>query len=536
VQAASLGLTVVKTSEFTETETIKQANHTLSEFRSDFGAGFSRRDLKIRRNIKLAYDAYITDGLIKQTVDKYVEMFMDFDFEGEKKPKDYLMKRLNTMSLQTGEPYKVLLSRAVTEYFLTGNMVILKYRGWNNKSTNRALYVNKPYSISGLELFSITKMDTHFNKDSVFDGWQVRNCGVVTKIDLLNPRGNRLSTDQCLIDVSPKVSDDDVLLPGVDLLHISYKKLADTKYGYGLILAGLEDFALIRKLELTTAIMWQKFSMPLFHHTIERTATPLQGQQNDIVAAYAMHQRKSPDGFIVTGANHKITAIGAESQAMRVEGYLKYFSSRACSSIGISTYLLGLESGTLGTVQTATENLNDKVRWCMKDISWQMQPLINEILWEGGFDPYTNPEKESVKLVFEDIDVDRTIKAEAHATDMFTKNAIDHDQLQAKLKNKKGVNDSRLYSNMIDKPKIDHEAAAKIRVEKSKPKPRTVREQVEKILPRDEGDLEDFIFLMTRRYGYSQEQFQEISHTMIELVNDEDAFIELIVQLLADEE
>lgn len=497
-----------------------------------------RHDRKVRHQIHMAYEAYSVEGIVKQVIDKFSEQFRDFDLEGGAKQVKYLKSRLHIMGLQSGEDWKTMIHRVINEYFKTGNVFLLKYRGWGPEAGQRPLFKNRPYTLSSVQVFSSARMNTHYNEDNIFDGWVISDLFSHEKMKLVAPGAVELDAQKALINVQPVASEPYVYVDNVDIAHITYKRGANTKWGQGMILPGLEDWSLVRGLELNVAVMLKKFSMPTIHHKIKRILTPLAGVNNEIREAYQLYQRKSPDGVIITTDNHEIVPVGSESQAIRSEGYLKYFMTRAIVSIGSSPYLVGTETGGDGAIGGAKEDMLTRVRWAQTDLARQLKfHFFDEILWEGGFDPYRN-EKDEVHLTFGDVDTDSTIKKEAHAADMFTKNAIDHDQLQARIKNKKPVNEAKLYSNMIAKPEAEHTAKvgadAQVKVEKSKPRPKPAkaREQIVNLLPTCIEELDDFILLMNNKFGYEKDEFYAIYDSMTELIDDPDAFMELLVQSL----
>ena len=536
--ASNFGYLGIKEDNLKVSETI--INQTAHEegipTRTFWGMSPYRHDRTVRNQIHMAYEAYSMEGIIKQVIDKFSEQFRDFDLEGGPKQVKYLKSRLHIMGIQSGEDWKTLISRGINEYIKTGNLFFLKYRGWGPETAQRPLYKNRPYTLSSWQIFSAARLNTHYNEDNIFDGWVISDLFSHEKMNLVAPGATKLDESKALVNVQPVASEPYVYVDNADLAHITYKRGANTRWGQGMILAGLEDWSLLRGLELNVAVMLKKFSMPLLHHKIKRILTPLAGVNNEIREANQLYQRRSPDGVIITTDNHEITPVGSESQAIRSEGYLEYFMTRAIASIGSSPYLVGTESGGDGAIGAAKEDMLTRVRWMQTDLARQLKfHLFDEILWEGGFDPFRN-EKDEVHLTFGDVDADATIKKEAHAADMFTKNAIDHDQLQSRIKNKKPVNESKLYSNMIAKPEAEHSAKvgadAQVKVEKSKPKPAKAREQIVNLLPTCIEELDDFILLMSNKFGYDKDEFYHMYDSMTELIDDPDAFMELLVQSL----
>lgn len=506
-----------------------------------------RKDAKIKELLKKSTSAYLVDAMVRQAVDKYSEMFKSFDFEGGEAQVKYLRERFTQMTLQTGEHWETLITRIIHEYFKTGNAFIIKRRGNNATPGKRALYKNKPYTISGLSLISPERLEIKRNNDGEFVGWELQSLGK-EKIRLVLPGAYKHRSESTLINVSKMSTEDGVLTPGVDLVHVAYKRGADSHYGFGLTFPALEDISLTRTIEQITAIMLKKFSNPIIHHKITKPSSPLEGMNQEISRAYQLYRTKPLDGVLITGGNAEIKAIGSESQALRVESYLKYFLNRALAGLGVSPFILGLEGGGQGTLEACVELMMMKVRFCQAEIARELEMfLINELLWEGGYDPYTNPD-DIVKLVFEDIDEDRTIKLQTHSADMFQKNMWGLSESRKKGRTKEPLDENDLYLNRIDIPKTKAEAEAKgsaqkdagVAIAKAKPKPvakkksKEVLEDIKYIIPQDESQLTMFMQLMEKQYSYDASTLVELYDPIKKLLGDPEAIKILLIERLTD--
>ncbi len=511
-----------------------------------------RRDDKIRRLMKQGGVAYNVDAMVRQAVDKFSELFKSFSFEGGDKQVKYLRDRFTQMTLQTGEHWETLFTRIIHEYFKTGNAFIVKRRGGNVISGKRPLYKNKPYSISGLSLISSDRLEIHRDKDGGFSGWEVTGTKNDEGLSLVLPSATALPADSALIQLFRLPDKKNVLVPNLDVVQIAYKKAADSNWGFGVTLAALEDVSLRRTLEQTTAVMIRKFSNPVIHHKILRPSSPLAGMQQEINMAYETWRRMSPDGILITGGNAEVKAIGSESQALRVGEYLKYFMGLSLAGLGMSPFLMGLEAGGQGTVESAVELLMMKVRFCQAEIAREIQMwILNELLWEGGFDPYTN-EEDQVTLVFEEMDQDRMIKMQTHAADMFQKNMFGHKEAREMSGCKGKCDDKDLYLHKIDIPKTkaeaEHDGEAKrkagVAIQRAKPKPKPpakkkkakeVYEDIKDLIPQNEEQINTFLNVMERHHGYDPETLLTISEPLSRLLGDDEAIKLLLIERLADE-
>jgi hypothetical protein len=411
-----------------------------------------RNDQRLAELVKKSVIAYTVDGLVRQSVDKYTELFAGFRLDGAPEVVAYLTKRLSEISLSTGETWQGLFSRAIHEYFKTGNAFLLKVRGGSKLSSMRPLYDNRPYSLSGLFVVSAARLSPHRDKSTGrFVGWKFDRA--TAPVNLVSPRALKLDPSHALISMEDP-EDEGVFCVGPDIVHIAYKRGADSLWGVGLAAPALEDVSLLRTIEQSVAVLIKKYSNPIIHHRVLRPANPLMGIQNEINMALQLHQRMGPEGVIVTGGQHEIKAVGSESQALRLEGYLKHFSNRVFSGLGVSPYIMGFEGATLGTAEAANELLMTRTRYCQREIARELEMfVINEILWEGGFDPFNNP-NHRVKLEFEDLDQNRIIKMQNHYADLYAKDVLGLQEARVLSGFKPRIDEKDTYLNRVTIPTI----------------------------------------------------------------------------------
>lgn len=551
--AKSTGFTIVSHPQDGYSEAMhKILSNPIEDTSKDAFSCTSRKDKRIKDLIKKASVAYTVDAMVRQGVDKFSELFKSFDFEGGDAQVKYIKDRMIQMTLQTGEHWETTLTRIVHEYFKTGNAFIAKRRGGNAITGKRALYKNKPYCISGLSLISADRLEINRNKNGEFIGWEITGTKNDDRVRLVLPTATRQSTDTALINNTKVADQPNVLIPGIDVVHVAYKKGADSHYGFGLTLAALEDISMTRTLEQITAIMMKKFSNPIIHHKILRPSSPLAGIQQEINMAYELYRKMAPDGVLITGGNAEIKAIGSESQALRVEGYLKYFLHRALAGLGISPYILGLEGGGQGTVEAAVELMMMRVRFCQAEIAREIEMFIlNELLWEGGFDPYTK-EEDIVKLTFDGVDEAQQTKMANTAADLFNKNLLDHNEARQMAKIRGKHNEKDLYLNKIEIPKSKADAIAKgdaqktagVAIARARPKPaapkkkkkaKEVLEDISNFIPENNEQLDMFINVMEKKYDYDADILNELYEPLSRLFGDEEAIKLLLVERLSDD-
>ena len=494
------------------------------------------KEQELANLIDLASITYIKDSLVKNAVDKFAESFADFEFSGNdskdsQKAIDYLEARLDLISLYSGEYWKVTVSRFITEYFKTGNVPIMKVRGAKIQDSFRPFYTEKPYLLTSLVLCSPSEIKPVHNKNKQYVGWAWRNSmGKDDKMSstLLIDGAYRLNPSLGKKTLKPNLDDmvnKDIFLLGQDISLIAYSRPGGSPWGVGPTLAAIEDVSLLRVLESQMAVMVRKYSIPLYHHTIARVGGYQSSQQKDLDNAQMLWNRASIEGFIVTPDSHKITAIGAESHALRVEGYLDHSIKRACGGLGHSTFGLGIDPGTLGSSQAFNDMKNSKIRKSQKDFSWNFSTeILWEILWEGGFDPWSNKDHR-VWLGFTELNEDAVIKKENHETQKWINNMTTYDEMR-KATGKPPVSDKGRHFSTYFPDNTDKPGGKSASSNSSLNQPINVEKflaLLDKLVPTKVSEVSAYLVLLDR---YGVVITTEIQDTLVSLVNDKEAIIE----------
>lgn len=508
-----------------------------------------RRNSDLLKAVRKCIHAYAVDGMVRQIVDKHSEQFKDFSFKGEDEVIKCVEDRLMHMSLRTGENWKTTFTRAIDEYFKCGNAFLFKLRG-AVPDVERPLYRNKPWALAGLRLVSADRLEPKKSKKG-YKGWTITDLPPTAKYAKLSPfiLDQKISLDrnQALISVEQDIGkEEQIYLPGLDFCHMAYHRGADTDWGAGMTMGGLEDISILRALESTFTIMLKKNATPRLHHIVGKHVAPGAGIQNEMDKAVRMHQHATMDGGVwVTGPHHEIKPIGLESQAIRGEGYLDFFLTRACVSLGGSPELIGLKPSNLGTGQMAQEKLMARVRYCQAAIAREIEMFVLwEILYECGFDPYSNPD-DRVFLEFTDIDEDRMIKLQTHAADLHTKNAIDSEQMGDISRGnmgqafKKDPKYSKMYTNMHAIP-VKKAGPPKPKPAGAKKRPSKSRKEMARVLPHvlpsSVDEVEDTLLLLEHLYSFDRAKLLACKQGITDLLADEMALVEYLLQELCDDD
>jgi hypothetical protein len=187
---------------------------------------------------------------------------------------------------------------------------------------------------------------------------------------------------------------------------------------------------------------------------------------------------------------------------------------------------MGFETGTLGTVEAAIEMLMNRIRFCQQELAINFEMfLINELLWEGGFDPYMK-EEDQVKIVFKDMDEARVIKLQAHYSDLFNKNFIGLDEGRKLSGIKTPLTESDMYIKRIQIPLAEKKAAAgadSTTVSASMSREKFFVENFGKV------SMEQFVNNFVSIYGEQREDFEETCQL---LSGDPDALLTFVTEVI----
>ena len=174
--------------------------------------------------------------------------------------------------------------------------------------------------------------------------------------------------------------------------------------------------------------------------------------QKEIEEAQDQLNKMPLDGIIITNERTAFKAIGAEGKAIDVSPYLQYYERRVFTALNTSEAMMGRGSSRQNA--DSMEGLqHDTVKYFQKMISIFIENCVfNEILLEGGFNPIFTPD-DWVSFEFNEINLDTKVKMENHELVKFQDNAITFEEMRRAIgKGTEGVDESRLYTNMITTP------------------------------------------------------------------------------------
>lgn len=371
-------------------------------------------------------NAYHTDAYIKRAVDKYIDlMFKEgWDISGKDDAKsEYVWTRLKLMAEATNQPTDAFFYQAAFDYVLFGNAYIVKARQTGSKGNlsgvNATGYTSKQavagYFVLPANTVTIERDDT----------------GNVTRYQQQTGGGSA-------IEFAPE-----------NVIHMAYKRPTGRAYGVPMIANVLDDVLLLRQIEENVVRLVHKHLFPVYLWKVGLAQPGYEATDEEIEQLEEELANMPIDGTMVVPERHDLKAIGAEGQSISAEGYLKYFRQRVFSGLGVSDSVMGIgDSANKSTSDNQSADLFDAVKEFQRSFANAVQhEIINELLFEGGYDPVINPDDE-VHFYFREIQLDAKVKMENHATQLFMQNVITHEELRQMMGLDPVADESRLWMNM----------------------------------------------------------------------------------------
>lgn len=383
---------------------------------------------------KTIHSGYLLDCYIRQAVDKYVELLLKegWTLEGKAEPVEYLYQRFKLMGLMSdpAEPFELVIERIVRDFVKYGNSFITFRRSSFLKNvTDGAIHgLNGKDPIGAYFCLPILQITPESDKDGNIIGWIQKTSNGASKT-----------------------------FKNSDVLHFAYCKEPGEIWGLPFVLPVIEDIKALRQIEESVLKLIYKHLNPLIHQEIPDVTGTGEGRQEDIDDAADAITSMAVDGYIITPPGHKISVIGAESQAIRAEGYIKLFKQRVFSGLGVSALTMGEADGAaIGTADNLTMQMHNKARVFHYILSQYLTAfIINELLLEGGFNPYANPD-DVVIWKWNDIETERRIKEQTHWLNAWAMNGISATDLRHKLgfDPESNVNWEDFYAHKVQIPQL----------------------------------------------------------------------------------
>lgn len=391
-----------------------------------------------------------TDSYVKQAFHKYQELMWKEGWEitGENtEAVDYLYTRIAFMELSMGKPFNDFLIEIADQLVKFSNAFVVKVRGdldpyfpQNLEAANGS----KPvigYQVVPAETMEI--MRDYHNKLIMYRqnvwgsyGYSAASAG--------------FGKDQ---------RDYANLLPTwrpEEVIHFYWDRKPGRIFGTPFMVAVLDDIIALRQVEEDLQNLIHRELFPLYKYKVGTEEHPAEPEEVEQAALELAGLRT--EGGLVLPDRHDVEVIGAEGKVLEAQDYLNHFKERVAVGLGLSQHHLGMTAN--GGNRSVTDNLDtalyEKIKLYQNYIAEMLQlKIFNELLLEGGYDPYVPRAQKEDRCVFEfnEIDVDTQIKKENHIIQKWTSDMIEMEEMRLLLKIKPEVDEDQLYTALSERMK-----------------------------------------------------------------------------------
>ena len=236
-----------------------------------------------------------------------------------------------------------------------------------------------------------------------------------------------------------------------DMIHLYIDRKPGRIFGTPSIVAVMDDIISLRQMEEDILNLVHQELFPLYKYKVGTEDHPAEPEEVANAAREVGNIRA--EGGIVLPDRHDVEVIGSEGEALDAEKYLNHWKERVAVGLGLSQHHLGMTAN--GGNRSVTDNLDtalyDKVKLRQRYIAASFQLWIfNELLLEGGFDPYVPKadSEESCTFRFNEIDIDTMIKKENHIIQKWTSDMIEEDEMRLLIGQKPEFDEDKTYTAM----------------------------------------------------------------------------------------
>lgn len=356
-----------------------------------------------------------TEAFVRRAYRNKKNLFLKegYEYVGSKPERvQYIKRRFRQMEESTKIPHKILMGTIIWSLIRTNNAFIVKVRNENASGGRIRTTANgkKLKPIAGY--FPLSPETVSLKRDEY---------------------GRIVKYAQDVYGKTQKEFDPE------DVIHFYFDKREGFAFGTPDLVPVKDDIRALRRIEENVELLVYQHLFPLFHYTVgtEKEPAKVYSDGRDEVQEVQLKVSMMPsDGCWVTPERHKIEAVGAKGSVVAVEKVMAYFKQRIYTGLGVSSVDMGEgDTANNSTAQTMSRNLIDDVKSCQKEFATQFESfVIRELLLESTFpDGSIFEEENEVYLRFKEIDFEARQAKENHLVDIFTKNAITHDEMRTGL-------------------------------------------------------------------------------------------------------
>lgn len=359
-----------------------------------------------------------TDSYIKQGFNKYKELMWKsgWDLIGDNQEAvAYIEQRFDLMEVFMRRPFDDFLVELGDQVVKFGNCFTAKARAdIGNFLPRKPVLHNAAYPIAGYYNVGAENMQVLRDRHN-------RTLAYRQTLGVIGSGGTGAQ-----ITTMP-------IWPVDDMIHFYVDRKPGRAFGTPFIIAVLDDVIAFRQIEEDVQNLVHRELFPLYKYKVGTEEHPADPDEID-QAAQELAQLRT-DGGLVMPERHDVEVIGGEGKALEVGEYLEHFRQRVIVGMGLSPHHLGIlnEAGNRAVTDRLDIGLYDKVKGYQHYIQEHIRlHMINQLLFEGGFDPINSPE-DRVSFRFNEIDIDTQQKQENHTIQKYSQDVLGRSETRMKL-------------------------------------------------------------------------------------------------------
>ena len=326
--------------------------------------------------------AYYSDSYIMRAINKIVGLMFKSGWHfnsSNSDALDYVNQRFELIAESTEISTQELVRELGFNYVLYANSAIIKVRGTENIADLDVTGYYGGDPIAGLFNVPVERLEVQRDETGNIEGYLV-----------LSDEG------------------DDLELAPEDVLHFTHNKPTGRTFGVPHISSVIDDVLILRQIEENVVRMIYRNIHPLMTYKVGLAEPGYEADDEEIEAIAAQIQNMPLDSMIVLSERHKIETVSSNSGILNAYNYLKYFRQRVFTGLGVSESTMGIgDSSNRSTAENQSSDLIDLVKDFQINFESTMQILVNEILFEGGYDPVMNVED---KVTFDFVEIEQNVK------------------------------------------------------------------------------------------------------------------------------
>lgn len=360
-----------------------------------------------------------TDSYVKQAISKYKDLFWKegWDIVSENpEAVSYLKQRIDFMEIAMKRPFVEFLIEVSDQLFKFSNAFIVKARGdLSEYFPDKLTPMSGDNPIIGYYLIPTEQVRIFRDKHN-------------------KPKSYRQQTDPLTympLEGNPVWTADKVI-------HLHFDRKVGRAFGTPFLINVLDDVIALRQIEEDIQNLVHRELFPLYKYKIGTAEQP--AEPEEITQAAIEIENLRAEGGLILPFRHDVEVIGSQGSALDASQYLNHFKERVAIGLGVAPHHIGmsLNGGNRSVTERLDVALYDRIKQMQKIFSEMMRlNIFNELLFEGGFDPITNPTESDISdrcfFKFKEIDVDTQVKKENHIIQKYVNNLITLDEARLAL-------------------------------------------------------------------------------------------------------